>query len=52
MLSLGTGCSIGNPACGDATGRARGVWGKGADDGERFDRGCDSDAYRYVCEPG
>lgn len=29
-----------------------GVWGKGADDGELFDRGCDSDTYRYLCEPG
>lgn len=29
-----------------------GVWGKGADDGKLFDRGCDSDTYRYVCDPG
>lgn len=29
-----------------------GVFGKGVDDGEYFDRQCDAEPYRYLCDPG
>lgn len=31
---------------------AIGVWGKAADNGEYFDRICDTEPYRYLCDPG
>ncbi len=31
---------------------AIGVWGKAPDDGEYFDRICDTQPYRYLCDPG